>query len=409
MRTETKKISRLELYKQVWEIPVTRLAKEYGLSDVGFAKICKKFNIPRPERGYWARKVSGQRVQPVPLPNRSRNELIEIRPNLSNRLGAAVEPKFMQSMVFEKKFPPIVVAKVLRDPHPIVRQSAEILELCQPNEVGILEPKNKNCLDIRVSRASLRRALRIMDSLIKGLIARGHEIDLKKGVVLVRIEDESLGFGISEELMTQKNEPKDLNLDGAYQFRHSHFEYDRLPSGTLCLKINDEDYFWGAQFRKNWRDTKRKRLEDNLDTFILGLFKRVAQKKEYRRQKEEEARQREEIVRQREEERQRREELAQRIQQERQRVAQLIQDAENFSKSKQLGEFIDYVQNERQRGNFPYVEEADFESWVRWARDQADRLNPLVKSPASVLDQDIEESVSKGNECGKIDPYFNKW
>ena len=35
-------INRKELYKKIWETPITRLSKEYGLSDVGFAKICKK-------------------------------------------------------------------------------------------------------------------------------------------------------------------------------------------------------------------------------------------------------------------------------------------------------------------------------------------------------------------------------
>ncbi|MGB6012390.1 MAG: hypothetical protein WBI57_14085 [Desulfobacterales bacterium] len=38
-------IDRKELYKKVWETPITRLAREYGLSDVGFAKICKKYII----------------------------------------------------------------------------------------------------------------------------------------------------------------------------------------------------------------------------------------------------------------------------------------------------------------------------------------------------------------------------
>jgi len=41
MDRESKKISRAELYEQVWTVPMTRLAKDYGLSDVGLAKICK--------------------------------------------------------------------------------------------------------------------------------------------------------------------------------------------------------------------------------------------------------------------------------------------------------------------------------------------------------------------------------
>ena len=39
MDRESKKISRTELYEQVWTVPMARLAKDYGLSDVGLAKI----------------------------------------------------------------------------------------------------------------------------------------------------------------------------------------------------------------------------------------------------------------------------------------------------------------------------------------------------------------------------------
>ncbi len=41
------KIIRHELYEQVWTLPMSRLAKQYGLSDVGLAKICKRHNIVR--------------------------------------------------------------------------------------------------------------------------------------------------------------------------------------------------------------------------------------------------------------------------------------------------------------------------------------------------------------------------
>lgn len=61
-------IDRKELYKKVWETPITRLAREYGLSDVGFAKVCKKYIIPRPPRGYWARKEAEYNFKRLPLP-----------------------------------------------------------------------------------------------------------------------------------------------------------------------------------------------------------------------------------------------------------------------------------------------------------------------------------------------------
>jgi len=39
MVDEAKRITRSELYEQVWTTAITRLSRQYGLSDVGIAKI----------------------------------------------------------------------------------------------------------------------------------------------------------------------------------------------------------------------------------------------------------------------------------------------------------------------------------------------------------------------------------
>jgi hypothetical protein len=45
------------------------LAKEYGMSDVGLAKVCRKLGIPLPGLGYWAKKTAGNKVpKRPPLP-----------------------------------------------------------------------------------------------------------------------------------------------------------------------------------------------------------------------------------------------------------------------------------------------------------------------------------------------------
>ena len=41
--------------KVVFEKPTQKLAKELGVSDVAVGKFCKKHNIKKPERGYWAK------------------------------------------------------------------------------------------------------------------------------------------------------------------------------------------------------------------------------------------------------------------------------------------------------------------------------------------------------------------
>jgi hypothetical protein len=59
------KYNREEIYAAIWAEPIQHVAKRYNISDVGLAKVCKKLNIPRPGRGYWAIKAAGR-----PLPKR---------------------------------------------------------------------------------------------------------------------------------------------------------------------------------------------------------------------------------------------------------------------------------------------------------------------------------------------------
>lgn len=63
-------LTREELYERVWSTPMERLAAEFGCSGRGFAKLCRRDQIPVPARGYWARLQagrSGKRLEVRPL------------------------------------------------------------------------------------------------------------------------------------------------------------------------------------------------------------------------------------------------------------------------------------------------------------------------------------------------------
>jgi hypothetical protein len=170
-------ISRSELYEQVWTVPMARLARSYGLSDVGLAKICKKNAIPRPGRGYWARKEAGQKLQRTPLPKKEIDGSIEIRANPFHDLSPGErEIAVREASRKKQREERIVVPETLKNPHPLVKQSAEILKSSEPNIIGIIEPSNReDCLHIWVTKKNLSRALCIMDSLVKALEGRGYE------------------------------------------------------------------------------------------------------------------------------------------------------------------------------------------------------------------------------------------
>jgi len=69
--------TREALYKLVWSEPTHTVSKRLGISDVGLAKVCRRANIPTPDRGYWARVAAGQKCERTHLPPLE-NEAVKI-------------------------------------------------------------------------------------------------------------------------------------------------------------------------------------------------------------------------------------------------------------------------------------------------------------------------------------------
>jgi len=58
-----------EMQQMVWEMPTVHIASVYGVSDKAIEKFCKKHQIKKPGRGYWAKIYAGQKIpdlHPVP-------------------------------------------------------------------------------------------------------------------------------------------------------------------------------------------------------------------------------------------------------------------------------------------------------------------------------------------------------
>lgn len=71
-------LDRPGLFELVWSKPVSRVAKEWGLSGRGLSKACRRLNVPTPPRGYWARIRAGKRVRRPQLPKLAEGEAEEI-------------------------------------------------------------------------------------------------------------------------------------------------------------------------------------------------------------------------------------------------------------------------------------------------------------------------------------------
>ena len=71
---DVKTLTRQQLFEYVWTTPMRTLAKDFGISDVGLAKVCRRYDIPRPPVGYWAKLEHGKKV---PKPSLRANEKLD--------------------------------------------------------------------------------------------------------------------------------------------------------------------------------------------------------------------------------------------------------------------------------------------------------------------------------------------
>lgn len=67
-RRNKAKPTREELANLLWVIPTSKIAKDYGVSDNAVSKWAKRYGLPKPPRGYWAKQnseISTENKQPA--------------------------------------------------------------------------------------------------------------------------------------------------------------------------------------------------------------------------------------------------------------------------------------------------------------------------------------------------------
>ena len=128
------------------------------------------------------------------------------------------------------------------------------------------------------------------------------------------------------------------------------------------------------------------------------MLKIAVKKKVHIQREKEKERERQEWLRKREEEKRMHAEKLHMLQKEQERVTELIVNAQDWRKSKLIRKFVMAVQEDMVSGKCHYTFEGDFDEWVAWAHEQADRLDPLTPSPQSILDEEIEEPEKDRND-----------
>lgn len=402
------RVTREELYEQVWREPMSRLAKSYGVSDVGLAKTCRALNVPVPPRGHWAKLKHGKLSTQPPLPPSETKAAQYADITASPKVGVLQDEPVVAARVEAEARSEnrVIVAERLINPHPTVRATAAALAAAKPDDYGMVWPhfpaeaaREPAPLRVRVSLEMKSRALRIADALLKALQGRGFELDPgsrpdpRQGgrgrEPTVVIEDEHIPFLLEEKADRSDHVPTKAELaELARSSWRTPPKWDYVPSGKLSLRI-DVGVYWTDGIRKRWSDGRGRVIEDSLNEIIIAFVEIGAA---MRRHREEEARkeaERQERARQQQEaERRRKVEEARR--------KDLEAKADAWSRAAAVRRFVAEVERRAQADDGRDVS-PEVRDWLIWAAAHAERLDPLSRGVDALL-RDQEAAANKQQE-----------
>ncbi|MCD9045939.1 hypothetical protein [Luteimonas sp. MHLX1A] len=162
--------TREELYAAVWTEPLLTLAARYGVSGSYLARVCDSLRVPRPDRGYWAKKAAGRAPPHPALPKPLPGEPTNWEPGGSG-------PPVRRSMPREQ--PTRKTATERLKTHGLIQGAMGHFHNTRKVQDGsYLKPYKYNLVDITSTQATLARALAFANALFLALENKGHRVGL---------------------------------------------------------------------------------------------------------------------------------------------------------------------------------------------------------------------------------------
>lgn len=167
-------IERAELYRLVWCEPMTKVSERFGVSGIYLARICTILNVPRPERGYWAKLAVGKAPPQKALPT--------ARPGDPVQWEKGAEPVALSRSEPPVPRKPAASIRVSRSRvHELVRGAKSHFEGGRPvEEDSYLRPYKRLLVDVTASQAALEKALGLANDLFNALESAGCRVTIPR-------------------------------------------------------------------------------------------------------------------------------------------------------------------------------------------------------------------------------------
>ena len=387
----TKTIARHALYDLVWAEPLRVLAPRFDISDVALRKVCQRFAIPTPDRGYWAKLEAGKKVIKAALPLRP--------PGMSQEVTFGGHRHWYRPWSREELLGPI-------PPPPEFEESLEALRARIEAGIGKVQCPVKG----GIWHVGLRRLLNQDEARKQKVAASTYSFSWDQPLFTSAFEQRRLQILNSIFLAVGKfggkatirgREARDLCITFDQQRVGISLEQAKstgkaagssllnAPSLSILRSVSS------AEVRSTWADSDQDRLERQLTNIVCeivltaeiqlreGAMRLHEWRIERKAQLEEEDRQR--LIERAREERERLERL------EKARIAGLLEAADAFRKAQEirayvagLGERLNPAESERW---------AEYQDWSIWALAQADRIDPALKSTFFDRVEDLVDQI----------------
>lgn len=281
--TQPTTMTREDLYNAVWTTPMTRLAEEYGLSDNGLAKICKRENIPCPPRGYWAKHFVGKAPKQTPLPKLSNPHLITIRPTPLPPPPVELPPEVRQQVDKARtNETALAVSERLFRPHAVIASWLSEHKEKKRRARNEHDPWARDLYRPKEFTETDHRKHRILDTLFKAIERQGGKVRQgERGVLFAEVLGEKVEFQVREK---QKQERRPLT-EKEKRWRSTGdngWKQELVPTGWLVFEI--KTWQWPTGLTRKWLESDKRPMEgmlpDILATFVAAGPLLVQQRKD---------------------------------------------------------------------------------------------------------------------------------
>ena len=405
-----RKLTRKQIYDEVWSISISGMVKKYDISYSLLYKQIKDANIPIPPKGYWTKKEFGKETVVAEL-NGDPDEVIELYKHIPfiskskddtkireeektviNTPQAIIENEvkendaansnyngeydailpFLSADEKEQLFVAVSNVKITDEKerlHSKIIAHRKRIEGWQ-KEFKKLTPyqqkQNKNTapyLKCDVADNSLPRVFRIIDSLIKAMKPLGVDLDdnlcfhYKTDYIQLRFSEATteMPHELTKEermsLLKYEDERKRYRWASKPQIR----KYDHIHNGRISV---------GVGLKRRFRDGKFITLEEQLGDLMIAIFIAINDAKLAREE-------REEAECKRREEQRKREELRERYNEEVELTLALENQAEDFAMACKIRALINEVESKADN-------DSKISEWIMWAKAKADWYDPTV-------------------------------